>query len=66
MIKSKADTIRHPIIAGSGCVTLQYADDVLIVLKGDPDDVEVLKGVLNSFSNATGLSINYIKARWYL
>jgi len=43
-------------------VTLQYADDTLIVLKGDLGDVQSLKEVLSLFSDATGLSINYHKS----
>jgi hypothetical protein len=43
-------------------VTLQYADDTLIVLRGNLADVQCLKDVLGLFSDATGLSINYHKS----
>lgn len=62
MIRCKSSDIKHPIVIGAGCVTLQYADDTLIVLKGDLGDVQSLKEVLSLFSDATGLSINYHKS----
>jgi hypothetical protein len=62
LIRSHAAEIRHPIVAGTGCLTLQYADDTMIVLKGDLNDVAKLKEVLNAFSAATGLCINYYKS----
>jgi hypothetical protein len=62
LIRSFADEIGHPIVNGAGCVTLQYADDTLIVLKGDLAGVLKLKEALNLFSEATGLTINYHKS----
>ena len=47
---------------GAGCVTLQYADDTLVVLKGESLGVQKLMDVLNMFSEATGLRINYHKS----
>lgn len=32
LIRQEAAGIRHPIIPDAGCLTLQYADDTLIVL----------------------------------
>ncbi|CAN6228096.1 unnamed protein product [Urochloa humidicola] len=54
--------IRHPISNDAACPTLQYADDTLIVLRGATEDVRQLKNVLDKFSAATGLHINYHKS----
>lgn len=62
LIRENTSTIRHPFIDGDGCVTLQYADDTLIVLRGDLQEVLKLKEVLNWFAEATGLTINYHKS----
>ena len=43
-------------------MTLQYADDTLIVMRREPQDVIHLKETLKIFSDATGLSINYHKS----
>jgi hypothetical protein len=60
MLRS-APEIKHPIDHAAPCVILQYADDTLIVLKGDCQAVQALKNVLDAFSDATGLRINYTK-----
>lgn len=62
MIRRRASDIRHPLVPDAGCVTLQYADDTLIVLRGSLSDVQCLKEVLGLFSEATGLLINYHKS----
>lgn len=41
---------------------LQYADDTLIVFKGDLHGVAVLKTILDRFASMTGLHINYAKS----
>ena len=41
---------------------LQYADDTLILVRAERQDVENLKVVLDQFSAATGLKINYDKS----
>lgn len=41
---------------------LQYADNTIILLRADNDSVTRLKAVLNSFSAATGLVINFSKS----
>lgn len=41
---------------------LQYADDTLIVVEGDPRQLFFLKSLLNSFSMSTGLKINFSKS----
>jgi hypothetical protein len=41
---------------------LQYADDTMIVMEGDPANVCVLKKLLDIFSSTTGLCINFQKS----
>ena len=61
MIMSAA-TVRSPVDSDSPCAVLQYADDTLLVLRGDVADVQALKNILQAFSEATGLKINYSKS----
>ena len=61
MIRSAA-TVRSPVDSDSPCAVLQYADDTLLVLRGDVADVQALKNILQAFSEATGLKINYSKS----
>jgi hypothetical protein len=59
--RASADgSLLHPIDSSLPCPVLQYADDTLI--KGDVRAMEVLKRVLEDFSTATGLTINYHKS----
>jgi hypothetical protein len=58
----KTTVIRHPIVDGEGCPVLQYADDTLLLIRGELADVQALKTVLDQFSSATGLQINYSKS----
>jgi hypothetical protein len=62
LIKSHQDTIRHPIEDSLPCPVLQYADDTLIVVRGEPNDVANLKRLLDMFADANGLKINYNKS----
>jgi len=41
---------------------LQYADDTLILTRGDVASLQALKNILDDFSMATGLTINYHKS----
>ena len=41
---------------------IQYADDTLIVLEGDSTQLFFLKSVLHSFSESTGLKVNFNKS----
>jgi len=41
---------------------LQYADDTLIITKGDAASMRALKSILDDFSAATGLTINFHKS----
>lgn len=54
--------LQHPLVPGMPCPILQYADDTLILIKGGVDVVSALKTVLDDFSHATGLTINYHKS----
>lgn len=61
MIKSSA-SIKHPTEDGLPCAVLQYADDTLIVLRGDLDGVTDLRNLLDQFASLSGLRINYAKS----
>ena len=52
----------HPIDNSLPCPVLQYADDMLILCKGDVHSVAVLKTILDNFSLAIGLTINFHKS----
>ena len=52
----------HPIDSSLPCPVLQYADDTLILTRGDVHSMSVLKHILDSFSAATGLAINFHKS----
>ena len=41
---------------------LQYADDTLLILPADNTQIIALKNILQTFSNSTGLKINYHKS----
>jgi hypothetical protein len=62
MIK-KQPGIRHPAAPDLQCPVLQYADDTLLLVRAEQQDVELLKSVLDHFVVATGLKINYNKSR---
>ncbi|WVZ95838.1 hypothetical protein U9M48_041552 [Paspalum notatum var. saurae] len=55
-------SVRHPIDHDLGCCVLQYADDTLVVMRGSEDDAARLRTLLDQFSNATSLKINYSKS----
>ena len=44
---------------------VQYADDTLLFLNADLSQLRALKSVLHSFSQATGLQINFHKSSMY-
>jgi len=41
---------------------VQYADDTLIIMEGDPRQLFFLKTILHNFSESTGLRVNYSKS----
>lgn len=53
--------VRHPMADGL-CPVLQYADDMIILVKAELGDITRLKNLLDMFSLATGLAINYDKS----
>lgn len=54
--------VSHPIDLSLPCPVLQYADDTLILIKGDLACIRSLKQILDSFSRATGFYINIQKS----
>ena len=60
LIKDRG-TVRHPLVDGP-CPVLQYADDTLIIARASTEDIIQLRSILDSFSAATGLKINYNKS----
>jgi hypothetical protein len=54
--------VRHPVALDHLCLVLQYADDTLIVVRGEPEDVATLKILSDHFAAAIGLTINYNKS----
>jgi hypothetical protein len=53
-----------PILAyeGAGYPIVQYADDTILVMKASQRELFILKGLLESFSQSTGLRVNYGKS----
>jgi hypothetical protein len=54
--------LHHPFIENLPCPVLQYANDTIIIVRSSEDVIRNLKVVLDSFSMATGLQINYHKS----
>jgi hypothetical protein len=54
--------LQHPVDPSRPCPVLQYADDTLILTKGDTESMTALKQILDDFSAATGLAINFHKS----
>jgi hypothetical protein len=44
---------------------IQYADDTLLIMEVCPRQLLVLKALLNTFADSTGLRINYSKSSMY-
>lgn len=55
-----------PIQSNPDFPVVQYADDTLVFMEGDPCQLLFLKSVLNSFADATGLKVNYRKSMMLL
>lgn len=56
--------IRAPIPQGDdNFPIIQYADDTLLIMQADAVQLHFLKAILLSFSNSTGLKINYRKSQ---
>jgi retron-type reverse transcriptase len=50
-----------PVSLDSDFPIIQYADDTLIILEGDTRQIIFLKSVINTFSEITGLRVNFQK-----
>jgi hypothetical protein len=59
-----AGILKHPISDefGGDFPIIQYADDTLLILPADTTTMFNLKGLLRSFSNSSGLHVNYHKS----
>lgn len=57
--------LSHPLVDDRPPVVLQYADDTLILLRGDLNQVNNLKSLLDDFAHATGLVINLHKSTFF-
>lgn len=55
---------KHPLDDTFGGVysIIQYADDTLIVLPADPEQLTHLKVVIQTFASFTGLRVNFDKS----
>jgi hypothetical protein len=51
-----------PLLNDTDFPIIQYADDTLIIMEGDPRQLVFLKTVLQNFSDSTGLKVNYNKS----
>ena len=51
-----------PLQCSTDFPILQYADDTLIIMEGCARQVFILKALLNSFSESTGLKVNFQKS----
>jgi hypothetical protein len=58
----REDKLHHPLRDDMPCSVLQYADDILILVRGTSEDATQLRYALDLFSNATGLRINFAKS----
>ena len=58
----KDGSVKHPLDPRQPCPILQYADDTLLLLRGDLAEVQQLKLLLDQFALATGLHINFHKS----
>jgi hypothetical protein len=50
----KTGLIRHPVLEDSSCPVLQYAEDTLLIIRGELADAQNLRMILDQFANATG------------
>lgn len=51
-----------PMRAGSNFPVVQYADDTLLIMEACPRQLFVLKALLNTFADSTGLKVDYGKS----
>lgn len=60
----QTSVLKHPLSEsfGGDFPIIQYADDTLLILPGDARTLFNLKGLLRSFSDSTGLHVNFVKS----
>lgn len=51
-----------PLQSSSDFPVVQYANDTLIIMEGDPKQLFFLKTLLQNFSDSRGLKVNYSKS----
>jgi hypothetical protein len=51
-----------PLQSSQDFPIIQYADDTLLIMEGDPRQLFFLKTLLQNFSDSTGLRVNYTKS----
>jgi hypothetical protein len=63
----EARVLRLPIDVGytTNFPIIQYADDTLLIMEACPQQLFVLKEILNTFAYSTGLKVNYSKSSIY-
>jgi hypothetical protein len=54
--------LQHPLVDDLLCPVIQYADDTLLLLRATPEQLLRAKTLLDAFSRATGLQINFQKS----
>ena len=62
LLASSRGELCHPLSPHLPCPVLQYADDTLIILQGELEQIICLKNILSSFSSFSGLHINFDKS----
>jgi hypothetical protein len=54
-----------PNACGTDFPIIQYADDTILIMEACPKQLFLLKAMLNSFAESTGLHVNYHKSNIY-
>jgi hypothetical protein len=55
-------TLSLPIPVGQDFPIIQYADDTIVVLPADVEQLKVFKGILEQYAAFTGLRVNFHKS----
>ena len=61
-LRFQVGDLAHPLGANSMFLVLQYADDTLLIFRGDVQQAEIINNILNDFSIFSCLCINYNKS----
>lgn len=51
-----------PLLHSQDFPILQYADDTLVIMEAHPNQLNILKGLLQDFSHSTSLKVKYSKS----